>query len=94
MTNEQIENVTRAYLVWLSERGYGEGDLPQAYVSHDVRKALATLNGVLQGAIDFIKVGRREKADRWLGFAQGALWASGVFSIESLRRHSRTGVVD
>jgi hypothetical protein len=31
---------------------------------------------------------KMEKACRWLGFIQGALWADGVYSIEELKRHN------
>lgn len=36
----------------------------------------------------FVAEGRTGKAFRWLGFIQGALWAMGAFSIESLRIHN------
>jgi hypothetical protein len=32
----------------------------------------------------FLAADRREKAMRWLGFLQGALWALGLYSIQSL----------
>lgn len=32
----------------------------------------------------FLVADRREKAMRWLGFLQGALWAMGLYSISSL----------
>lgn len=31
----------------------------------------------------------REKAHRWLGFIQGVLWMSGVFTLDELKEHSR-----
>lgn len=33
--------------------------------------------------------GDREKAMRWLGFIQGVLWTSGVYSIEDMKNHNR-----
>ena len=33
----------------------------------------------------FINVGEFDKANRWLGFIQGYLWAHGCFSINDLR---------
>ena len=30
-----------------------------------------------------------DKAQRWLGFIQGALWADGVFSIDQMREHNK-----
>lgn len=37
----------------------------------------------------FMDDGRREKAMRWLGFAQGYLWASGLVSINELKDANR-----
>ena len=34
----------------------------------------------------FLRDGRREKAMRWLGFVQGAIWVRGYVSIEDLKR--------
>lgn len=28
------------------------------------------------------------KANRWLGFIQGALWAAGLFTIDDMREHN------
>ncbi len=38
---------------------------------------------------DFLEEGRTEKAMRWLGFIQGALWVKSDFDISSLRSHNR-----
>jgi hypothetical protein len=37
----------------------------------------------------FIKDGRKEKANRWLGFVQGALWAKDIYTIEEMKEHNR-----
>lgn len=34
----------------------------------------------------------REKIMRWYGFAQGALWALGIFTVDELKDHSRPDV--
>lgn len=31
-----------------------------------------------------------DKANRWLGFIQGVLWTTGLYSIEEMRDHNRT----
>jgi len=36
----------------------------------------------------FLKAGRREKADRWLGFIQGVLWRLGHYTIDDMRTHN------
>ena len=37
----------------------------------------------------FLKDGRKEKANRWLGFIQGALWAEDIYTIEEMKEHNR-----
>lgn len=37
----------------------------------------------------FIRQGRLDKAARWIGWIQGVLWTSGVFSLDELRGHNR-----
>lgn len=37
----------------------------------------------------FVDEGRKEKAMRWLGFAQGFLWTAGLTSIAELKSHNR-----
>ena len=32
---------------------------------------------------------RWEKANRWIGFIQGVLWAHGIFSIDQMKDHNR-----
>lgn len=38
-----------------------------------------------------LDAGKIEKAHRWLGFIQGVLWASEVYTIENMRIHNRSG---
>ena len=37
----------------------------------------------------FIAAGRREKAMRWLGFLQGALWVRGLATIDDMKEANR-----
>jgi len=37
----------------------------------------------------FLKEGRKEKANRWLGFVQGVLWAKDFYTIEEMKEHNR-----
>lgn len=37
----------------------------------------------------FVQEGRLEKAFRWLGFIQGALWFAGIYSVEELANHNK-----
>jgi hypothetical protein len=38
---------------------------------------------------EFIEEDRIEKAFRWLGFIQGCMWATGLYTIEELKNHNR-----
>ncbi len=38
---------------------------------------------------EFMDAGRREKAMRWLGFAQGYVWANGYAGIDELKEANR-----
>ena len=44
---------------------------------------------MLDEIITFVKAGRIEKANRWLGFVQGALWLSGEYTIIELKKHNK-----
>lgn len=35
---------------------------------------------------DWVRQGRLDKAQRWLGFVQGVLWAEGLASIDQCKR--------
>ena len=37
----------------------------------------------------FIDAGKLEKAHRWLGFIQGALWHDGFYTIEEMKEHNK-----
>jgi hypothetical protein len=37
-------------------------------------------------ALGFIKEGRLDKANRWLGFIQGVLWSQGIRTIDQMRQ--------
>jgi hypothetical protein len=37
----------------------------------------------------FVEEGRMDKAFRWLGFIQGALWWQGFYSIDELAGHNK-----
>lgn len=39
--------------------------------------------------LSFLEQNRTEKAFRWLGFLQGCLWTTGVFSLDELKGHNR-----
>ena len=59
-------------------------------VMHDVRpSALHHLSFMIAEAKKQLEAGKEQKAHRWLGFIQGALWAFGYTSIESMKDLNR-----
>jgi hypothetical protein len=37
----------------------------------------------------FLAEGRKEKANRWLGFIQGSLWSKNIYTIDQMKEHNR-----
>lgn len=51
--------------------------------------ALQHVNWMLDNMCDNLPTLDMEKAARWLGFIQGVLWVSNVFTIDEMRDHNR-----
>jgi len=51
--------------------------------------ALRHCYGMLDSIEQFVREGRMEKAFRWLGFIQGCLWMSGLYTLDELKNHNR-----
>ena len=47
------------------------------------------VRGMLSAVLAHEAGGDREKAMRWIGFIQGALWVLGVYTIDQMRDHNR-----
>lgn len=43
----------------------------------------------VQQCREFVDAGRMEKAFRWLGFIQGAMWSAGIYSVEDMANHNK-----
>lgn len=54
---------------------------------HDVR--LGHIAWMVAETKKFTQERRLEKANRWLGFIQGFLWAKMFYSVDELRSHNR-----
>lgn len=55
----------------------------------DDNKQLEHLVEMIPQIQSFLKEDRREKAFRWLGFMQGALWSNGIYTIDEMAEHNR-----
>lgn len=56
-------------------------DMPTRRTSHMLWMA--------QNCLQLVEDGRREKAMRWLGFLQGALWAEKLVTVDQLKDMNR-----
>ena len=85
MTKEQIIENLSNYTTTLQKQGY----IP-------LRNNNNKLNHILwmcDHAIDQVRKGKLEKANRWFGFIQGALFTNDIFTIEELKEHNRPKVI-
>ena len=87
MTDEQIGDIITKYEEYLSPQGVplrlnSNGAVP------DERQAARHVLWMCGEVRKFLKTGRREKADRWLGFIQGVLWKLGLYTIDDMRGHN------
>lgn len=89
MNRERLINVLAIYehkfelLKVLPERR-PNGDINQP---HEER--LSHVAWMVEEAKKLANQGKIEKANRWLGFIQGFLWAKKFFTIEELKDHNR-----
>ncbi len=89
MTNEQIDEILNKYEEYLSPFGVPLRHPPNGDPPDETQGARHVL--WMSGEVrKFLAEGRREKADRWLGFIQGVLWKLGRYSIDDMRAHNTT----
>lgn len=82
MTKERVLEALETYQVVLG------GSDPVRHESDNLRphEQVQHLHWMVLEAKKFIEEGRIEKAMRWLGFLQGALWAFKMRTIEEMKK--------
>jgi len=91
MTDEKVVEVLSLYAKTVDDMGYSLRKI-EADAEIDMESvpfALSHIRWMCDETKTFITEGRREKAMRWLGFMQGALWLAGVFTLTDLMNHNR-----
>ena len=86
MTKEQVLQVVSKYRTYLRQ----SGDDPEQ-VDHDLAPTRGEALRHLLFMCDHIEKmvdEDIEKAMRWLGFMQGALWSQAIFTLSDLREHN------
>lgn len=89
MNGQRIREVTAYY-----RAAYAEGQVegrraPTSERCEGMYAANAHARQILDEIDALIAAGQLEKAFRWLGFVQGVLWVTGVYTIDELRAHNR-----
>lgn len=89
MTADKVREVIAIY-----RKKFEEMEIPKKKGPHNSfpgfdEDFLSHCHGMLDEMEVFIKETRTEKVFRWLGFIQGALWRSGVYTVEELKNHNR-----
>lgn len=90
MTAEHLKSVLAFYQKHLGESGhYSPIQKPDDMPFLERYGSLNHCLWMCGQALDMIERKDVDKAMRWLGFIQGAMWSFGVFTIEQMREHSR-----
>ncbi len=86
MTPEKVKAVAEKYGQMLRERGYAPAARFAAELDNPSKEvALRHVLWLVDNIPMLVDQKRIEKAMRWLGFAQGFLWAFGVLTIEQAK---------
>lgn len=89
MTPEKILEVVRRYKADFERQGSGKLAFPHSEFLPSMELGDAHCNQMLDKIEQYVAENRIEKAFRWLGFVQGYLWATRVYTIEELANHYR-----
>lgn len=90
MTPERIVEMTEKYEEVLRRIGTQPVEVDKALVSPNMSKAFQHVMWMMPEVRKIVAAGKKDKAERWLCWAQGVMWFSGFFSINDQREHNRT----
>lgn len=85
MTNEKILDVLKVYVDFLESRKRIAWRIDERETVSRLQQECHLLWMCGETAV-FVRDDRLEKAMRWLGFIQGALWVMGLRTIEQMKR--------
>jgi hypothetical protein len=85
MTIEKIDAVLTKYIVALQDKGV----TPRRHSEMAIPSRLSHVMWMCIDLKGWLCEEKKEKAMRWLGFIQGALWSSFVYTIEDLKQHNK-----
>ncbi len=92
MTAEKVRDVLAIYRKKFEELGVVKGEFQSDQIFYPLfsqSNILAHCNWMLDEMERFLDKGRMDKVFRWLGFIQGCLWSTGIYSITEMKDHNR-----
>lgn len=90
MTVDKVREVIAIYRRKFEEMDIPKREFPRDSLPTSNDDYLAHCYSMLDKMEVFLEEGRIEKVFRWLGFIQGCLWRSGVYTVDELRDHNRS----
>lgn len=89
MTADKVKEVITIYRKKFEKMGISKQKSHLNSFPTSDKDFLAHCHGMLDEMEAFIQEGRMDKVFRWLGFIQGCLWTSGIYTIEEVKNHNR-----
>ena len=89
MNARKVREVLVIYRTKFEELGILPRKLPHNELPKTDNDCLAHCYGMLDEMEVFMQEGRMEKGFRWLGFIQGCLYTTGVYTLEEMKNHNR-----
>lgn len=89
MTPEKVLEVVKTYRSLFQSMEIRSAERPRDVLFCGTIQSLEHCHSMLDKIVGFVHEGRMEKAFRWLGFIQGVLWATQVYTVDELKNHNR-----
>ena len=89
MTAEKVREALTIYRKKFEELGVSKKEFPHNLLPESDHDFLAHCHMMLDQMEIFVQEGRMDKVFRWLGFIQGCLWKTGIYTIEEMKNHNR-----
>lgn len=90
MKTEKTQEVINKYREKFEELGVKKNSYSHTDKLDSTKHCFEHCHAMLDSIDEFIEENRTDKAFRWLGFIQGALWAQKIYTIDELKTHNRT----
>ena len=89
MDVEQLNKAIGLLRSFFERKGIAKCDYPHDELLLGFSYGLEHCHSMLDKMEGFISENRLDKVCRWLGFIQGCLWMSGIYTLDSLKDMNR-----